>query len=437
MTIFDAGAGDDIFIAKAGAGVDLIDGGLGYDTIVAAAANVAINVSALTSIEAIDAAGFANVSLIGSSLADTLDFSGITLTGIAFIDAGSGNDTVIGTAFADTIVLGSGNDSFDAGAGDDIFIAKAGAGVDLINGGLGYDTIVAAAANVAINVSALTSIEAIDAAGFANVSLIGSSLADTLDFSGITLTGIAFIDAGSGNDTITGSAGNDMILLGSGNDQISGGDGNDTFLLKAGAGVDSVDGGNGHDVVLATGNNLSITLASFAGIEEFSAGGFAGVKIVGTSGNDVMDYSTVTLTGIAAIMGGSGNDSIIGSDGDDVIDGGRGLDMLTGGAGADVFRFISAADTGLGAAKADHILDFQSGIDSIDLSAIDADSSIAGDQAFTFIGDAAFTGLGQLRIGVDSDGHVALFGNTTGSLTADFQISFDNNAPLLPTDIHL
>jgi hypothetical protein len=87
--------------------------------------------------------------------------------------------------------------------------------------------------------------------------------------------------------------------------------------------------------------------------------------------------------------------------------------------------------------KADHILDFQSGSDSIDLTAIDADATLVGNQDFTFIGDAAFSGLGQLRIGLDSDGHVALFGNTTGSLAADFQISFDNNAPLLPTDIHL
>ncbi len=435
--VFHAGGGDDVFIARAGAGSDVIDGGEGNDRIVAAAANVTINVAGLTSIEAIDANGFANVSLIGTSLVDTIDLSGVALTGIAFIDAGSGNDTVIGTGIADTIVLGSGNDSFDAGDGNDVFIAKIGAGSDLINGGAGFDTIVAATANVAINVAALSSIEAIDAQGFAGVSLIGSSLGETLDFSGIALSGIAFIDAAAGNDTVTGTAFADRFLLGSGNDVFNAGDGDDSFLLKAGAGIDTVNGGTGIDTIIAAAANLSVTLAAFTGIEEISAGGFAGVKIVGTSGNDVMDYSGVTLTGIASIQGGSGNDTITGSATADTIFGGSGRDVLTGRAGADSFSFLTTAETGVGALKADHILDFQSGSDSIDLTAIDADATLAGNQDFTFIGDAAFTGLGQLRIGLDSEGHVALFGNTTGSLTADFQISFDNNAPLLPTDIHL
>ncbi len=435
--IFHAGGGDDVFIAKANAGSDVIDGGEGNDRIVAAGANVAIGVAALTSIEAIDANGFAGVSLIGSSLGETLDFSAISLIGIARIDAGAGNDTVVGTAFADTIVLGSGNDVFDAGDGDDIFIASTGAGSDLINGGVGFDTIVAGRAGFSINVAALTSIEAIDANGFAGVSLIGSTLADTLDFSSIALTGIAFIDAGAGNDTVIGTAFADTIVLGSGNDVLDGGNGDDIFLVKAGAGIDTVIGGTGTDAIVATADNLSITLASFCGIEEISAGGFAGVKIVGTSGNDVMDYSGVTLTGIASIQGGSGNDMITGSAGNDTILGGAGLDMLSGGAGADSFGFLTTAETGVGPLKADHILDFQSGSDIIDLTAIDADATLVGNQDFTFIGDAAFTGLGQLRIGLDSDGHVALFGNTTGSLAADFQISFDNNAPLLPDDIHL
>ena len=435
--ILIGGGGDDVFSFAAGDGVDSYDGGSGFDQIIATTANAIIGISTITGIEAISSGGFANVSIIGTTAADTFDFSNTLLTGIVQIDPGSGNDTVIGSTGSDTIVLGSGNDVFRAGEGDDIFIARTGAGSDVIDGGAGFDTIKAAAANAAINVAALVSIEAISANGFTGISLVGSSLAEVLDFSGMTLTGITVIDAGSGNDSVIGSAGSDIISLGTGNDNFSGGDGDDVFLAKASAGLDTVNGGNGHDIIVAASANVSLTLAALSGIEEISANGFSGVKLVGTSVADIMNYAGMTLTGIESINGGSGNDTITGSQANDRIMGDGGRDIVTGGAGADTFVFATTADSGVGSTKADYITDFVSGSDKIDLIAIDADTSLPGDQAFAFIGSAAFTGLGQLRIGVDSEGNVALFGNTTGSLAADFQISFGNAPVLTPTDLHL
>jgi len=435
--VFHAGSGDDIFVAKTGAGIDAIDGGSGNDRIDAAAANVAINVSNLVSIEEIDAGAFANVSLVGGAAADTLDFSGMVLTGIALIDAGAGNDDVVGSAANDTIVLGSGNDVFDGGFGDDIFIARPGAGIDTIDGNAGYDRIAAAAANVAINASHLTSIEEINANGFANVSLVGSSVADVLDFSAFTLTGIALIDAAAGNDSVTGSAGSDSFLLGSGNDSFHAGDGDDIFIARIGAGIDTIDGGAGHDRVLAGAAGLAINVTGLAAIEEVNSNGFAHISLVGSSLADTLDFSGILLGGIEAIQGGAGNDAITGSSADDRIVGGTGRDVLAGGAGADVFAFATAAESGVGATRADHILDFVSGSDAIDLSSIDADASLAGNQSFSFIGAAAFTALGQVRIGLDGDGHTALFANTTGSLAADFQISFDSNPLIAPLDLVL
>jgi Ca2+-binding RTX toxin-like protein len=435
--ILIGGGGDDVFSFAAGDGVDSYDGGGGFDKIIATTANAIIGIGTITGIEAISSGGFANVSIIGTTAADTFDFSNTLLTGIVQIDPGSGNDTVIGSTGSDTIVLGSGNDVFRAGEGDDIFIARTGAGSDVIDGGAGFDTIKAAAANAAINVAALVSIEAISANGFTGISLVGSSLAEVLDFSGMTLTGITVIDAGSGNDSVIGSAGSDIISLGTGNDNFSGGDGDDVFLAKASAGLDTVNGGNGHDIIVAAGANVSLTLAAFSGIEEISANGFSGVKLVGTSVADIMNYAGMTLTGIESINGGSGNDTITGSQANDRIMGDGGRDIVTGGAGADTFVFATTADSGVGSTKADYITDFVSGSDKIDLIAIDADTSLPGDQAFAFIGSAAFTGLGQLRIGVDSEGNVALFGNTTGSLAADFQISFGNAPVLTPTDLYL
>lgn len=359
------------------------------------------------------------------------DGNGWTISGLA------GNDTFTGGALADVLIGGKGNDVLSGGAGDDTFRFAAGDGIDNYNGGSGFDKIVATNNNAIIGISAISGIEAISAGAFINVSIVGSTLADTLDFSGVTLTGITQIDAGSGNDTVIGSAGNDTILLGAGNDILSGGNGDDTFLAKASAGTDAISGGAGHDRILAAASNVTITVSSLSSIEEIGANGFTGIKLSGSAAADIIDLSATVLTGIDSISGAAGNDTIIGSAWADRIVGGAGLDILSGGGGADVFAYSVISDSGIGALKADQILDFTSGQDLIDLSAIDADAVLVGNQAFDFIGSAAFTALGQLRIGVDSTGHAAIFGNISGSLAADFQISLFNNAALTSVDFVL
>ncbi len=77
------------------------------------------------------------------------------------------------------------------------------------------------------------------------------------------------------------------------------------------------------------------------------------------------------------IEGGSGADTVVG---------GLGADTLTGGDGADTFLFRSFADSFAGGR--DLITDLQSA-DIIDLRQVDANTTLAGDQAFTKV--AAFT----------------------------------------------
>jgi Ca2+-binding RTX toxin-like protein len=60
------------------------------------------------------------------------------------------------------------------------------------------------------------------------------------------------------------------------------------------------------------------------------------------------------------LTGGSGSDTLLGGAGHDVLAGGKGLDILTGGTGNDTFRL--GGDT-----KTDHITDFLSGTDRIEL----------------------------------------------------------------------
>jgi Ca2+-binding RTX toxin-like protein len=144
-----------------------------------------------------------------------------------------------------------------------------------------------------------------------------------------------------------------------------------------------------------------------------------GDKLYGDHGDDLL-------------FGGSGNDALNGGAGNDELVGGSGKDALTGGAGNDRFVFEVVAETGIVSRVRDKILDFTHAQDVIDLVAIDADSTMDGNQAFSVLigGGAEFDQAGQLRYvkgvlygNVDSDAapefSIALSGISTLSL-ADF-----------------
>ncbi|MEH3036972.1 MAG: DUF642 domain-containing protein [Sphingomonas adhaesiva] len=165
-----------------------------------------------------------------------------------------------------------------------------------------------------------------------------------------------------------------------------------------------------------------------------------GVKKTGGIGND-----TLIGTGEQDVLsGGWGNDTIDGLGGNDSITGGYGRDTLTGGAGRDVFRYESKLDSGIGTLTRDVITDFTRGEDRIDLSAIDANSSLfaPGNQAFTFLSKAgaAFTGAGQLRFAYQSIGgkeYTIVEGNTDSGRLADFSIALLGHHELTASDFVL
>ena len=68
--------------------------------------------------------------------------------------------------------------------------------------------------------------------------------------------------------------------------------------------------------------------------------------------------------------------------------------------------------------------------DIIDISNIDANTTIKGDQAFTYIGSRAFTAAGQIRY---SGG--ILQGNTDSNLAANFEIQLQGSPLLVANDI--
>ena len=115
----------------------------------------------------------------------------------------------------------------------------------------------------------------------------------------------------SGADVLTGGGGDDIIDAGKGNDVLDGGGGDDIFLVGVAGGTDIYIGGDtayvgatGYDSVKAVADNVKIGIASFTGIEEFSADGHIGVSIIGSAADNVFDFSNVTLTGIVSVGGG-------------------------------------------------------------------------------------------------------------------------------------
>ena len=343
------GSGDDTFLFSGLAtvgGYDRIDGGTGIDTIQATAANTVIGLFSIAGVEAITSGGFAGVSISASGYSTTLDFSGVILTGITAIRGQGAMDTIIGSAGNDTIYGGAANDTITGGAGDnslygdgdnDSFMYSVGSnGFDDVVGGAGTDTITATAANTMIGLRSLTTVEAITSGGFAGVTISGSTAADTLNFTGVTMTGITRIDGGAGNDTITGPAAAATIAGGAGDDTITGGGGNDTFQSSgSGDGFDAITGGAGTDTITATAANTTIGLRSLTTVEAITSGGFAGVTISGSTAADTLNFAGVTLTGITRIDGGAGNDIVTGSAGNDTLVGGAGNDTLGGAAGVD------------------------------------------------------------------------------------------------------
>jgi len=212
-----------------------------------------------TGIEAINATGATGtVRLLGDGAAETFDFRTTTLTGSNIvIDASWGNDTVYGSAAADTISASYGDDRLDGGAGGDTYRVtgnQAGGwssfnGFDTYadTGTSGTDRIVISGKDVDLGLRSFSAsgsgIEVIDAsAATGTTRIVGDWSADSIDLRGVSVLGSGIvIDGAGGNDTLIGAAGNDSMRGGSGND-----------LLVGGAGQDSLDGGDGNDLLLAT-----------------------------------------------------------------------------------------------------------------------------------------------------------------------------------------
>jgi serralysin len=156
----------------------------------------------------------------------------------------------------------------------------------------------------------------------------------------------------------------------------------------------------------------------------------------------VTNFVGETAVNFENVNTGAGNDTINGSAvsnvintgaGNDTIFAGAGADIMAGGAGSDIYRYTAFSESTVGAGR-DIINGFDRGLlffspkDRIDLSAIDSNLLVAGNQAFGFIGTGAFTGGGSGKVryflsGTNVIVEVDVRGD--GNITANMQIQLN------------
>ncbi|MEM1345618.1 MAG: proprotein convertase P-domain-containing protein [Pseudomonadota bacterium] len=270
-----------------------------------------------------------------------------TVSRMAQLIGGDGNDTLIGSGADDSLSGMRGNDRLLGQAGDDLL--EGGQGDDTLLGGVQGDTL----------------------KGGPGADLLrGGPQADTLN-------------GGAGDDTVFGDAGADTIILGAGHDRfiddaqsgangrdsVSGGQGEDTLLggggndsLLGGPDSDSISGGAGNDVL--RGGPQSDTLLGGAGDDTVFGDAGADTIILGAGHDRFIDDAQNDLNGRDSVVGGAGNDTLLANGGNDTVRGGDGLDvikggladdLLDGGAQADALGGGTGSDTLLGGAGNDRL----------------------------------------------------------------------------------
>src|SRR5262249_38517653 len=124
--------------------------------------------------------------------------------------------------------------------------------------------------------------------------------------------------------------------------------------------------GDGFDRLLVSDSNVDLSKVTITGIEAIVLG--TGVSAVTLSSEQLADVGLITqadgaaftinaasagtysladktFTGLVTLSGSSDADTLIGSSGDDILNGNAGNDVLHGGAGADTFNGGDGLDT--------------------------------------------------------------------------------------------
>ena len=346
------------------------------------------------------------------------------------LDGGDGDDTLILNFARAAKMYG--------GTGDDTYVIRSwtteAANAIFEYSNSGTDTLDLRYTNVDMTRSNLYAIE--------NLTLSADSVGAARTVTGNGLSNVIFTNAA--DDTVTGDAGADEIRSAGGTDWLEGGVGNDT--LDGGNDADRLYGGTDNDSLLAgSGDDWSYggdgddIMDAGIGVD-FAYGGAGNDSVMGRTGDDFIygEAGHDTLSGDGnndRVWGGDGNDKVYGGAGDDQLRGDAGIDLVYGGDGADRFIFTTLTDAPM--SGLDRVMDFVKGVDKIDLSAIDADSTLTGNQAFHFNATLPFfASAGDLNISTNLLGTL-VEGDVNGDGFSDFRVLVVSNYDLQANDFIL
>jgi Ca2+-binding RTX toxin-like protein len=396
-------------ILRGGNGKDLLDGGSDPDTLTGGKGSDTF----------VFRRGYAYDTVTdfttGSS-GDTLDLSNTGITSRAGLSARQiGQDTVLGLGGGDTVTL-KGVSAREYDAMKINFSEATTKGVSLA--GLGLDTGFSGT-NGSDTFSLVTTYLETEKLDF-----LGMKGTDTLRFTSGKTFDSSRVGRAVGIDTIDLTAAKN----------------------KATVTVDKAFAGQAdNDSVTVKFNKLGLFLAT-TGITDWDAVKVSGSGTVATSSKGAVFSSAGGALDVAGgngadrIKGASAADSIDGGGGADRIMGGGGGDDLWGGYGEDRFVYASLRDSGTASGSRDTIHDFFRGYDQIDLSLLDADSGVRGDQAMRFVTEFTKASSGQAdgqvkAVSRGSDTYVYVDGN--GDNMADMTIFLDGVKALSKDDFIL
>ena len=353
---------------------DTLVAGDGNDTLTAAVANETmvsglgsdlfiVNDSSDVVVESVDGGAHSIQSSVSYTLPDYIDIltltgSGdLTATGNAdygnLITANGGRDHIIGTAYSNTIMGGSGRNLIEVGPGLNLVHAGSGGtqydttyvygnnsaggsevsdviygdtGYNVLYGGLGSNTIVGG-----------TNTENIVVRGASNLVNAGTSGTSgsplQIDASGETATSNTTIVGSSGAEVIAGGAGTDLMTAGSGATTISAGSGSTT--IQGGSGINVITGGAGTNLIISGSGATTIS----AGSGSTTIQGGSGINVItGGAGTNLIAAGT----GATTINAGTGYATLYGSNGSVINDMSSGHDLLVAGAGAETLLGMGA-----------------------------------------------------------------------------------------------
>ncbi|MEZ0316651.1 MAG: beta strand repeat-containing protein [Methylophilaceae bacterium] len=296
--------------------------------------------------------GNAGFTLTGNSLnniivatADTTDNFDQSFS----LDGGLGNDKLVGSFGNDILDAGFGNDTLIGGAGDDLYLVYTNTDVVIEQAGEGD------------NDKATTLVSYTLAANVEKLAL--ATLGGNINGTGNALNN--YITDNSGNNILSGMAGDDTLVGGvvGGNDTLLGGAGNDS--LDGGVGADKLDGGAGDDIYANVQAADIVTDTGVGGddvvnaAEQLKGDLGAGIEILNMAGSAVNGRGNAIgnvinanaqnnilfgLAGNDVLNAGAGNDILDGGDGNDVLNGDAGNDLMRGGNGNDVYFYDSVND---------------------------------------------------------------------------------------------